>query len=456
MKNYYFILIITLSHIIAFAQDPLCSIGDLTSGGATSGGSTQTVFSISEHNDNIFSGTNRLLRKHLGNNQWEVIANTALTDNISALISFNGDLYVGTQFGGFRLDETSNTLIPIGNGLNGAVSVFMVYNGQLVAGGQFTRENGSSASLNGIATWNGTSWESFGDGFNTVPPGFTLEVYDVAIYEGDLIASGKFRFSGSTTVDGLARWDGAAWQPFGTGLFWAQHAENYGIGSALSVQGGNLYVAGYFDSVNNVAASNLARFDGSQWTAMGATSNDAIFDMKTLNDILYISGRDARNIGGTNYDIAAFNGTTWSGVANTEDSVFWVSVLETNANESILYAGGNFSSMNTGNPDVFINTGTICEIENCTVLGVEEQNFSQAISLYPNPFLEEINIGLNDVSDSSIEIYNILGQKNTDFDFYKNSETKTITVNLRNINSGIYLVKIKTNHGEVWKKIVKK
>lgn len=92
------------------------------------------------------------------------------------------------------------------SGLNGTVRSLIEYEGDLIAGGEFTDANGTP--VNHIARWNGASWEPLGSGFNSF-------VNTLLVYEGELIAGGSFTQTkdGSTTLNFLARWSGSSCPP---------------------------------------------------------------------------------------------------------------------------------------------------------------------------------------------------------------------------------------------------
>ena len=62
-----------------------------------------------------------------------------------------------------------------------------VYNGDLIAGGDFTSAGGASAAH--IARWNGSSWQAVGSGIGG-------SVFALGIYDGEVIA----RFKGGDLV----------------------------------------------------------------------------------------------------------------------------------------------------------------------------------------------------------------------------------------------------------------
>ncbi len=128
-----------------------------------------------------------------------------------------------------------------------------------------------------IARWNGQGWSSLGVGLNDI-------VRAITVYDGGsgpaLYAAGHFYMSvASQETRGIARWDGGSWQPLGSGLTLAGATwqPNVGHGYAMAVldlgDGPKLYVAGRFTSAGGVPASNIARWDGQQWSAIGATGS---------------------------------------------------------------------------------------------------------------------------------------------------------------------------------------
>ena len=63
------------------------------------------------------------------------------------------------------------------------VHALMVYNGELIAGGEFTTAGGTEANC--IARWDGTTWSPLDSGMNG-------EVFALTVYDGELIAGGRF------------------------------------------------------------------------------------------------------------------------------------------------------------------------------------------------------------------------------------------------------------------------
>jgi hypothetical protein len=73
----------------------------------------------------------------------------------------------------------------------------IVYNGELIAGGDFTTAGGVAA--NNIARWNGNAWQPLGSGTNG-------GVNALIGYNGELIAGGWFTTAGGVDSAYWARW----------------------------------------------------------------------------------------------------------------------------------------------------------------------------------------------------------------------------------------------------------
>ena len=90
----------------------------------------------------------------------------------------------------------------------------------LYVGGDFTTAGGTGG-FNNIAEWNGASWSKLGAGMSA--PGCSLgnangdnaNVYALTMYNGNLIAGGDFGTAGTyNTAYGIAQWTGTTWTGF--------------------------------------------------------------------------------------------------------------------------------------------------------------------------------------------------------------------------------------------------
>ncbi len=147
----------------------------------------------------------------------------------------------------------------LGNGFNSMVlSLAVLPEGGLVAGGTFTQADGQTARR--VARWNGSGWVAMGQGFDANVSAVTVRP------NGDVIAAGAFTHSGATAINRIARWDGAAWQGLGTGII---APDGLGVFALSSLDNGDLVAGGEFTNAGGLAAANVARWDGA-WHAMAA------------------------------------------------------------------------------------------------------------------------------------------------------------------------------------------
>jgi len=96
--------------------------------------------------------------------------------------------------------------------------------------------------------------------------GMDLGVTALAVYNGELIAGGDFTTAGGVTCHHIARWDGSAWQPLGFGL-------DHAAVNALTIYNGELIGGGAFWLADGVMCRHIARWDGSTWRPLGPGMN---------------------------------------------------------------------------------------------------------------------------------------------------------------------------------------
>jgi len=272
---------------------------------------------------------------------WNPVAGGTFA-GVSDLIVYQGDLIasgvftinaVGGQARGIaRLDTATQAWHTMEGGMNAGAgpSSLVVYGDELIAGGGFSKAG--NTTLRGLARWIGAeqTWKKLAPGFDVTPGPFTT-------YRGELIATGSFGSAGDTEARGIARLDGQAWHALGSGIAdgavvgvidtlgvfddrlivggsfndaggvpvhniaawdgdtgtWADVGGGVSGGEiprvhALAVYNGDLIAAGDFDFAGGVPAFNVARWDGSQWHAMGAGVGVA-FSMAEFNGELYVS-----------------------------------------------------------------------------------------------------------------------------------------------------------------------
>jgi hypothetical protein len=186
--------------------------------------------------------------------------------------------------------------------------------GNLYVGGSFFIAG--SARSHSVAKWDGVKWTSI-----SPPMSAGGTVHALAIdSQGNLYAGGSFRDIGGTPALRIAKWDGSYWHALGTGLgfngtFASQAVKAIAIGAD-----GQVYAGGFFAEAGSTTVNHIARWDGSQWHALGQGVMDSSPSVNALAfdtaGNLYATGRFqwANGTGTTVNNIARWNGSTWSGL----------------------------------------------------------------------------------------------------------------------------------------------
>jgi hypothetical protein len=170
----------------------------------------------------------------------------------------------------------------LGGGTDGGVAAFAVFddgNGlALYAGGSFSTAGGVSAR--NIARWDGLSWTPLGTGTDSSVA--SLTVFDDGSGPA-LFAGGIFTAAGGGPANRVARWDGSSWSALGTGFAGASdHVSVLGVFDDGS--GPALHAGGAFTTADGVPANRIARWDGSSWSALGSGTSGRVIALATFDD----------------------------------------------------------------------------------------------------------------------------------------------------------------------------
>ncbi len=219
----------------------------------------------------------------------------------------------------------------------------------LFAGGQFTTAGGLAA--NRVAKWDGAEWSALvGEGGN----GADQIVWALGVFDHRLIAGGRFVTAGGVTVNGVASWDGNSWAgasgPSGVGI----DGTVYALVVFDDGTGDDLYVSGSLGLAGGEYANNIARWDGADWSSLGAPVGDGINlgvgALVTWNDgggeVLVAGGHFGGAGDITAKNIAAWNGSQWSSFSGTAgegtDGTIDALAVYDDGSGPALYAGGWF------------------------------------------------------------------------------------------------------------------
>lgn len=224
---------------------------------------------------------------------------------------------------------------PLGGRVN---AVARAADGTVYAGGIF--EVAGKTPVNAIARWNGSGWEPLGAGLD-------LDVEAIAVADDGKVYAGGFSSGGFGIGGGsnaLWQWDGAIWSELAV-----LSGDFTRIGALQFLDDGRLVVGGEFAGIGTTDSANLAAWDGTSWSAIGAGAPDAaVHAIEPIAAGEFCVGGDFGTIAGVQSPFAAcWDGTQWLARPGLEGSVATLHRDSTGR----LFAGGTlaFTDPMTGN-----------------------------------------------------------------------------------------------------------
>ncbi len=316
---------------------------------------------------------------------WSAVG-TGLTGwpyNVTRALQFglDGCLYAAGHFGGVPFGNLAKwdglEWSPLGAG-TGEYANDEVYalavgtDGCIYAGGFFTEIDGVAA--NRVAKWDPemSQWSALGAGVDNNVRAMTVGP------DGCLYVGGDFVNSGGLTVNHVAKWDPATsqWSALGAGMDnwvfaltfgpdgclymgggtvdslvqkwnpatsqWSTLGADSGNGTIFALTfgpDGSLYVAGTSTKVGSLTINRVARWNGSQWSALGVGMDGDVYSLLCTPDgLLYAGGRFTSAGGQTISDrVAVWNGSSWAPLDIDLPGSPWVYALAMHGND--LYIG---------------------------------------------------------------------------------------------------------------------
>jgi hypothetical protein len=196
----------------------------------------------------------------------------------------------------------------------------------LIAAGRFTVGDTTTT----VAAFDGSQWTAFG-------PAINGSATALAVYNGELVvaAGGVFQ-----------RYVGGVWQQFGS---YAVSVNSASVESMV-VFGSDLVAAGRFDTCSGFTSNNIARWNGTAWSPLGTGVNGRVYALAVYShqnqNALYVGGSLTAAGGVATSNLAIWTGTAWAATAGCNDYVLALAVRAgTTAASSFLFVGGNFTAV---------------------------------------------------------------------------------------------------------------
>lgn len=222
------------------------------------------------------------------------------------------------------------------------------------------------------------TWSNVGAGANDGCFGGG-DVMAMATVGTDMYLTGWFTTIDNVAASRVAKYNGTTFTALGTGIT----AGGSIVGQAIAEYGGNIYVGGSFSTVGGVACSNIAMWNPgtSTWSAVGAGITGVCRTLTVYGGALYAMGGTGGfsipAVANTN-GIAKWNGTAWSAVGAGLNTINGVTpaMYVWGAN---LYVGGTFASATQANGSVVADTRNLAKWD-----GTNWSSMVPATDLGPN------------------------------------------------------------------------
>lgn len=300
-----------------------------------------------------------------------------LSHEARAIAVAGTDVYAAGQFdyaGDLRANHIARwdgrNWHPLGSGIDGTIIQMAAHADELFVIGGFNSAGGVTAT--NLARWDGTSWSNVGGGLSgylsaiaahrdktlvariaegtnffvsqwdgirwsnvVATPAFGL-VYTVVPSEDSILVGGRFTHINGIEMNNAARWDGRQWHSLAGGLTrqfrFEGNTTSWTDVRALFQDGTNLYAGGSFTNAGGVAARNVARWDGWQWSGLGAgipgsgycqtfSGFSCMFPVTSLVVVqgkLFAGGGFAAQYEPIPHYLAKWNGVTWTNLGSGE------------------------------------------------------------------------------------------------------------------------------------------
>ncbi len=187
--------------------------------------------------------------------------------------------------------------------------------GSLWLGGNFQTIGGATGPH--LAAWNGSSW-------SIQDPIAANDVVSRIVADGEhgMLVGGKFTTVGGGAANRIAAWTGASWQTLGTGVSHTLGFVDAGVRAIVRAPDGSILAGGLFNLAGGVPVANVARWNGSAWSAMGdvgGTVNDLV---SLANGELVAGGAFSGTVGTPLWNVARWTGSSWAPLgSNTTNPV---------------------------------------------------------------------------------------------------------------------------------------
>ncbi len=227
---------------------------------------------------------------------------------IFSLHSHTGEMYAGgafqaSSFDNFARVNGTSLAYPLaftGSMGLGTVHAVTTFRGSLIAAGKRTHLQNTNLSVID----------------HPVPRALTDGISGsarLASTSDGIVAFGFFRTAGQSEANSIARFDGTAWTPLGTGVLRTHngHLVPGAVGAVAETPTG-LVIGGSFHSAGTMQANNVAQWSNATgWSPLGAGLNDSVSGIAVFEGDAIVVGRFTASGASPCRAVARWTGSEW-------------------------------------------------------------------------------------------------------------------------------------------------
>ena len=310
-----------------------------------------------------------------------------------------------------------------------------------------------------VYQWNGLSWIQMGQNLDgTVNYEEFGRVIDISA-DGTIVAVGSRSFSSDSSNIGSVKtfsWNGTQWIQFGNSLLGINAFDNFGSSVSLSHDGLTMAVG---NRKNNGGASYVQVFtmNSNIWVTQGSSifgvANDLGGAMCSLNsdgNIVGVGFPWANFLDGV-ARVLQWNGSNWIQVGNDLNPNSG-NILAFGSEICLNASGSNVLIGSSGDDTVDFNSGRVYMFQNNSLLSNVLEYSDNQLEIFPNPTSNYVQIKSNHIIDS----YSLFSVDGRIVKSEKVLNLNQITIDMTELNLGIYLLKMNTHGHIINNKIIKK
>lgn len=153
---------------------------------------------------------------------------------------------------------------------------------------------------------------------------------------GNLYIGGNFTTAGGTAANNVAKWNGSSFSALSTGL--GSNLTTDQVYCMAVAPNGDVYAGGNFTT----NATRVAKWNGTSWSTLSTGANDYVWNMAVdLSGNLYIVGNFSTVGGVSCANVAKWNGTAFSALGSGTDAITRGVAIRPNGN---VIVGGSFNT----------------------------------------------------------------------------------------------------------------